>query len=122
MAAVAPPSCVHQVTVELKNDLAITGTLHSVDQYLNIKLTDIKVVNEQKYPHMVRPLCCVRPAHTSPQVSVTNCFIRGSVVRYVVVRGDAHNIAAHTVPSQLPEGSVDVELLHDSTRREARGQ
>ena len=27
-----------QVTVELKNDLAISGTLHSVDQYLNIKL------------------------------------------------------------------------------------
>lgn len=24
--------------MELKNDLAITGTLHSVDQYLNIKL------------------------------------------------------------------------------------
>lgn len=43
-----------QVTVELKNDLAVTGTLHSVDQYLNIKITDIKVVNEHKYPHMVR--------------------------------------------------------------------
>lgn len=42
------------MTVELKNDLAITGTLHSVDQYLNIKLTNTRVVNEQKYPHMVR--------------------------------------------------------------------
>ncbi len=50
-----------QVTVELKNDLAITGTLHSVDQYLNIKLTDIKVVNEQKYPHMVRVVGCAHP-------------------------------------------------------------
>jgi U6 snRNA-associated Sm-like protein LSm2 len=79
-----------QVTVELKNDLAITGTLHSVDQYLNIKLNSIRVVNEQKYPHML---------------SVRNCFVRGSVVRYV----------------QLPPGSVDVELLHDATRREARG-
>ena len=37
-----------QVTVELKNDLAITGTLHSVDQDLNIKLTHIKVSSEQK--------------------------------------------------------------------------
>ncbi|KAG6482905.1 hypothetical protein ZIOFF_059544 [Zingiber officinale] len=27
-----------EVTVELKNDLTIRGTLHSVDQYLNIKL------------------------------------------------------------------------------------
>ena len=42
-----------QVTVELKNDLAIQGTLHSVDQYLNIKLNNTRVVNEQKYPHMV---------------------------------------------------------------------
>jgi small nuclear ribonucleoprotein (snRNP)-like protein len=42
-----------QVTVELKNDLAITGLLHSVDQYLNVKLTNTRVVNETKYPHMV---------------------------------------------------------------------
>ena len=32
-----------EVTVELKNDLGITGHLHSVDQYLNIKLQDIYV-------------------------------------------------------------------------------
>ena len=42
-----------EVTVELKNDLAIAGTLHSVDQYLNIKLYNIRVINEQLYPHMV---------------------------------------------------------------------
>ncbi|GBF93266.1 U6 snRNA-associated Sm [Raphidocelis subcapitata] len=79
-----------EVTVELKNDLAITGVLHSVDQYLNIKLTSTRVVDEAKYPHMM---------------SVRNCFIRGSVVRYV----------------HLPPGSVDVEILHDATRREAKG-
>jgi small nuclear ribonucleoprotein (snRNP)-like protein len=45
-----------EVTVELKNDLAITGTLHSVDQYLNVKLNNVKVVNEAKYPHMARRL------------------------------------------------------------------
>ncbi|KAG5587542.1 hypothetical protein H5410_047976 [Solanum commersonii] len=79
-----------EVTVELKNDLAIRGTLHSVDQYLNIKLENTRVVDEDKYPHMR---------------SVRNCFIRGSVVRYV----------------QLPPDGVDIELLHDATRREARG-
>ncbi|CAO3610320.1 unnamed protein product [Cunninghamella blakesleeana] len=42
-----------QVTVELKNNLAITGTLKSVDQFLNIKLDNIKVVDEERYPHMV---------------------------------------------------------------------
>ena len=42
--------------VELKNDMSIRGTLHSVDQYLNIKLQDIQVVEESKYPHLVRPI------------------------------------------------------------------
>lgn len=44
----------HEVTVELKNDVSIKGTLKSVDQYLNIKLDDITVVEEIKYPHLVR--------------------------------------------------------------------
>lgn len=56
------------VTVELKNDISIRGTLKSVDQYLNIKLDDIVVLDELKYPHLS---------------SVKNIFIRGSVVRYV---------------------------------------
>ncbi|KAF4551022.1 U6 snRNA-associated Sm-like protein LSm2 [Elsinoe fawcettii] len=58
----------HEVTVELKNDISIRGTLKSVDQYLNIKLDDITVMEDIKYPHMS---------------SVKNVFIRGSVVRYV---------------------------------------
>lgn len=56
------------ITVELKNDISIRGTLKSVDQYLNIKLDDIAVLDELKYPHLS---------------SVKNIFIRGSVVRYV---------------------------------------
>ncbi|OQU93703.1 LSM domain-containing protein [Cladophialophora immunda] len=56
------------VTVELKNDISIRGTLKSVDQYLNIKLDDITVLDELKYPHLS---------------SVKNIFIRGSV------RGDS---------------------------------
>merc|ERR1711879_628475 len=74
--------------VELKNDLSICGTLHSVDQYLNIKLTDVSVTDPEKYPHML---------------SVKNCFIRGSVVRYV----------------QLPQDEVDTQLLQDAARKEA---
>ena len=50
-----------EVTVELKNDLAIAGTLHSVDQYLNIKLNNIHVINEQRYPHMVGAPSAARP-------------------------------------------------------------
>ncbi|KAJ2558615.1 hypothetical protein EV175_000709 [Coemansia sp. RSA 1933] len=78
-----------QVTVELKNDLAIKGTLESVDQFLNFKLKDIEVVDPERYPHML---------------SVKNCFIRGSVVRYV----------------QLSPPTVDTALLQDATRREAQ--
>lgn len=44
----------HEVTVELKNDISIRGTLKSVDQYLNIKLDDISILDELKYPHLVR--------------------------------------------------------------------
>lgn len=44
----------NEVTVELKNDIQIRGTLKSVDQYLNIKLDEISVVDEIKYPHLVR--------------------------------------------------------------------
>lgn len=58
----------HHVTVELKNDLQISGALHSVDQYLNIKLTNVSVNTPDKYPHLL---------------SIKSCFVRGSVVRYV---------------------------------------
>ncbi|KAG0161736.1 hypothetical protein PDIDSM_1167 [Penicillium digitatum] len=77
------------VTIELKNDIRIRGILKSVDQYLNIKLDDIEVLDLAKYPHLS---------------SVKNMFIRGSVVRYVM----------------LPRSEVDVGLLEDATRREDR--
>lgn len=81
-----PP--VNDFFVYSKNNFSICGALHSVDQYLNIKLTDISVTDPEKYPHML---------------SVKNCFIRGSVVRYV----------------QLPGDEVDTQLLQDAARKEA---
>jgi U6 snRNA-associated Sm-like protein LSm2 len=42
-----------EVIVELKNEMKIRGTLYSVDQFLNIKLENISVLEEEKYPHMV---------------------------------------------------------------------
>ena len=47
-----------EVVVELKNDLSIRGTLRSVDQYLNIKLENTRVVDQDKYPHMVFSTPC----------------------------------------------------------------
>ncbi|EDN04619.1 small nuclear ribonucleoprotein LSM2 [Histoplasma capsulatum] len=81
----------HTVTIELKNDIRIRGTLKSVDQYLNIKLDDIEVLDLDEYPHLS---------------SVKNIFVRGSVVRYIV----------------LPQAEVDRGLLEDATRREAENQ
>ncbi|RXK41356.1 U6 snRNA-associated Sm-like protein LSm2 [Tremella mesenterica] len=74
------------ITVELKNDLCITGTLKSVDQFLNIRLDGITVEDPERHPHMM---------------AVKNCFIRGSVVRYV----------------RMGARSVDTTLLEDATRR-----
>ena len=61
-----------EVTVELKNDLAIRGILHSVDQYLNIKLENIRVVDQDKYPHMVLP-----------PPSLSSCFPFPNFVHYM---------------------------------------
>ncbi|EME28921.1 U6 snRNA-associated Sm-like protein LSm2 [Galdieria sulphuraria] len=41
------------VTVELKNDVIIRGKVHSVDQYLNIKLEDIEILNVETCPQLV---------------------------------------------------------------------
>eukprot|EP01135_Chromosphaera_perkinsii_P003519 Nk52_evm19s246 gene=Nk52_evmTU19s246 len=77
-----------QVTVELKNEVCITGELQSVDQFLNIKLNDIEIEDPEKFPHMI---------------AVKNVFIRGSVVRYVRLPGGEQ---------------VDTVLLQDAARRE----
>ena len=71
----------------MKNDIVLTGTLLSVDQYLNVKLADINVVEGVKYPQLA---------------AMKNCFIRGSVVRYI----------------QIPSAEVDTELLQDAAMKE----
>lgn len=55
-----------EVAVEMKNDVVMTGVLVSVDQYLNVKLRDVSVINADAHPQLV---------------SMKNCFIRGSAVR-----------------------------------------
>jgi hypothetical protein len=49
-----------------------------VDQFLNIKLDGVTVVEEARWPHLA---------------SVRNVFIRGSVVRYVHLPGTAVDTA-----------------------------
>ena len=59
----------HEVTVELKNDISIKGVLKSVDQFLNIKLDDIQVVEELKYPHLVSPASYFSHPQTTAGIS-----------------------------------------------------
>ncbi|CAH0479875.1 unnamed protein product [Peronospora belbahrii] len=60
-----------EVAVELKNDVALMGVLDSVDQqYLNIKLLNVSVVEGDKFPQLM---------------NMNNCFIRGSSIRYVQI-------------------------------------
>lgn len=115
-----------EIAVELKNDVAVMGTLHSVDQYLNIKLLNVSVVEGEKFPQLVRSLrqqlASRRPLIEGVllvdavaltihhwftalfvQMNMKNCFIRGSSIRYV----------------QIPAAEVDTELLQDAARREA---
>ena len=104
-----------EVAVELKNDIAITGTLVSVDQYLNVKLSDVRVVDPTRYPQLVRgrsfsmfimtvwfAMLFVLMFPPFLQVPIKSCFIRGSVVRYI----------------QIPAKEVDTELLQDAARKE----
>ncbi|GMM30701.1 Sm-like protein [Martiniozyma asiatica (nom. inval.)] len=56
-----------EVKVELKNDIQITGTLKSVDQFLNMKLDNVSV-DTDRYPHFL---------------AMRNLFLRGSAVRYI---------------------------------------
>jgi small nuclear ribonucleoprotein (snRNP)-like protein len=52
------------IQVELKNSLQIRGRLVSIDQYLNMKLDDIEIVDKANFPQLVRaawppaPLAC----------------------------------------------------------------
>mmetsp|Transcript_3231 Transcript_3231/g.5040 ORF Transcript_3231/g.5040 Transcript_3231/m.5040 type:complete len:95 (+) Transcript_3231:120-404(+) len=59
-----------EVAVEMKNDVVITGILISVDQYLNVKLKQVDVVNPDAHPQLA---------------AMKNCFIRGSAVRYIQI-------------------------------------
>ena len=75
--------------MEMKNDVVLTGILLSVDQYLNVKLSQVNVVEGDKHPQLA---------------AMNNCFIRGSVVRYI----------------QIPSSEVDTELLQDAARKEMK--
>ena len=67
------------VTVELKNDLQVRGTLVSVDQYLNLKLDNIEVVERESFPQLVRAAGggAARAGSTPPSLHERTLHARG---------------------------------------------
>lgn len=57
-----------KVTIELKNDIEINGNISAVDNNLNIALSNVSVIDAEKYPQFG---------------NVQSCFIRGNVIRYI---------------------------------------
>eukprot|EP00182_Erythrolobus_australicus_P001952 CAMPEP_0185833476 /NCGR_PEP_ID=MMETSP1353-20130828/2970_1 /TAXON_ID=1077150 /ORGANISM="Erythrolobus australicus, Strain CCMP3124" /LENGTH=78 /DNA_ID=CAMNT_0028531771 /DNA_START=230 /DNA_END=467 /DNA_ORIENTATION=- len=51
--------------------MQMEGQLHSVDQFLNVKIENVRVRDEARYPQLA---------------AVKSCFVRGSVVRYVYLQ------------------------------------
>lgn len=77
----------HRIRARAYMLLAAYVVRFSLLQYLNMKLNGIEVEDKVQHPHLL---------------SVKNCFVRGSTIRYV----------------QIPPKDVDVELLQDATRHE----
>ena len=55
------------VLLELKNSLQIRGTLASVDQYLNLKLDNVEVVDRDSFPQLVRRMAAAQPPRSPPR-------------------------------------------------------
>eukprot|EP01062_Namystynia_karyoxenos_P038885 TRINITY_DN28266_c0_g2_i1.p2 TRINITY_DN28266_c0_g2~~TRINITY_DN28266_c0_g2_i1.p2 ORF type:complete len:105 (+),score=31.63 TRINITY_DN28266_c0_g2_i1:114-428(+) len=77
-----------EVIVELKNGVMLRGVLQSVDPHLNMRLGSLQA-DAERYPQL------------APSVG-GQCFIRGSVVRYV----------------QVPPSDVDTRVFVESCRKE----
>jgi len=70
--------------VELKNDLQVRGVLASVDQYLNLRLDAVSVVDAAKYPQLVSGGRCPSTPSPNPEVprpSCVDCVIFHSISR-----------------------------------------
>ncbi|CEG45491.1 u6 snrna-associated sm-like protein lsm2 [Plasmopara halstedii] len=95
------------------------GVLDSVDQYLNIKLLNVSVVESDKFPQLM---------------NMKNCFIRGSSIRYVQipagevdtdleqVQADIHSIFKTSTSSRIPvhemiaHGDANVAIANIGTQ------
>lgn len=63
------------VTVELKNDLQVRGTLASVDHFMNFKLENVEIVDRERFPQLVRrPLCACAQSFAGVDCALTHPY------------------------------------------------
>lgn len=127
------------IVVELKNDLQIKGTLASVDQYLNFKLTGVTAVDPERFPQLVSdrvfavaavaadkqycwhaalPLEWPLARRSSVVIicfgpPLCIAFLLQSAVKELFVRGSVIRYVS------IEPADVDTALLQDAARREA---
>ena len=93
-------ACAARVVVEPRMvpraDLAIRGTLHSVDQYLNVKLLNVSIDDTENFPHMVRsPPSLTTFPHPHTRLCASAPPLRGAAIRQELFRaGLGHQIRA----------------------------
>jgi U6 snRNA-associated Sm-like protein LSm2 len=58
----------HKVIVELKNEVVLKGILQHSDNYFNLKLMEVEVLDSESFPQLPR---------------LSSAFVRGSAVKYV---------------------------------------
>jgi small nuclear ribonucleoprotein (snRNP)-like protein len=78
------------VIVELKNGVVMKGILQSTDDFLNLRLTAIEVLNASSFP---------------PLPPISQAFVRGSAVACVHIPPDAVDLEAVRAMSQK-QGNV----------------
>ncbi len=72
------------VLLELKNSLQLKGKLVSVDQYLNLKLDEVEVVDRENYPQLVRSFSCVSTQELPIRPSVGRWWHNGILRKLVL--------------------------------------
>ncbi|XP_057800549.1 uncharacterized protein LOC131016013 [Salvia miltiorrhiza] len=111
-----------ELTVELKNDLAIRGTLHSVDQYLNIKLENTRVVDQDKYPHMFCSTFCSFQCETALSgdlwSDMCNCHPRELMSSFCMMPPEEKHAVANSPCPFLDVMSSKQWILRHKTRME----
>jgi U6 snRNA-associated Sm-like protein LSm2 len=78
----------HTVIVELKNDVVMKGILQASDDFLNLRLIEIEILNAATFPQLPK---------------ITQAFVRGSAVSCVHLPPDGVHLERVRGMSRQPQ-------------------